>query len=325
MKALLIAGGLGTRMRPLTETRPKHLLPIANRAHIEHVLDLLERHGISDVVLLTSYLAERFTDVIDRARGRGIKVQVAHETEPLGTAGALKNAQELVGDGTFVAMNGDVLTDVNLTELIGFHRDRGGLGTILLTRVDDPSAFGVVPTDADGRVEGFIEKPPREEAPTDLINAGVYVLEPQVLDDIPAATVVSVEREVFPAIAGSKSLFAMATDAYWMDIGTPHKYLRANMDALEGHFDGPWSASANGFLAGEGTEVAESAQVSSSCLGDGCSIHPGAIVMNSVLLDRVVIGERCHVTDSVLGEGVRVAAGTAVSDRAVGDEDIIES
>lgn len=325
MKALLIAGGLGTRMRPLTETRPKHLLPIANRAHIEHVLDLLERHGIVDVVLLTSYMAERFGDVIDRARDRGMQVQVAHETEPLGTAGALKNAQELIGDDTFLAMNGDVLTDADLTELIGFHRDRGGLGTILLTRVDDPSAFGVVPTDDDGRVERFIEKPPRDEAPTDLINAGVYVLEARVLENIPAGAVVSVEREVFPVIAQNKDLFAMASDAYWMDIGTPHKYLRANLDALEGRFGGPWSASANGYLAGAGTEVATSAQVSSSCLGEGCSIHPGAIVTNSVLLDRVVIGERCHVTDSVLGEGVRVAAGTEVSDRAVGDDDIIES
>ena len=325
MKALLIAGGLGTRMRPLTETRPKHLLPIANRAHIEHVLDLLERHGIAEVVMLTSYLADRFAGVIEDARARGMQVEVAHETEPLGTAGALKNAQEIVGGETFVALNADVLTDVDITAVVDFHRSRGAEGTILLTKVDDPSAFGVVPTDADGRVQGFIEKPPRDEAPTDLINAGVYILEPAVLDEIPAGKVVSIEREVFPVLAEQGRLFAMATDAYWMDIGTPQKYLRANLDALRGTFPGPWSTPNGDYLAGPGTQVSDMAQVSSSCLGEGCSIHPGAIVTNSVLLDRVVVGERCRITDSVLGEGVRVAAGTDVSDRAVGDEDIIES
>lgn len=325
MKTLLIAGGLGTRMRPLTHTRPKHLLPIANRPHIEHVLDLLSKHRLRDVVLLTSYLADRFAGVIDSAGARGINVEVAHEPEPLGTAGALKNAQDLVGDETFVAVNADVLTDVDLTSLVDFHRERGAEGTILLKRVDDPSAFGVVPTDADGRVEGFVEKPPRDEAPTDEINAGVYVLEPSVLDEIPAGQVASIEREVFPRLAAEGVLFARATDAYWMDIGTPHKYLRANLDALDGTFAGPWSETENGYIAGTGSQVAETAQVSSACLGAGCSIHPGAIVTNSVLLDRVVIGERCRVSDSVLGEGVRIAAGAEVSGRAVGDDEIIES
>ncbi|HWC13336.1 MAG TPA: NDP-sugar synthase, partial [Actinomycetota bacterium] len=324
MKALLIAGGLGTRMRPLTETRPKHLLPIANRPHVDHVLDLLERHGLRDVVLLTSYLADRFAAVVDRARERGLSVAVAHESEPLGTAGALKNAHHLVGDDTFVAMNGDVLTDVDITSLVQFHRDRKADGTILLTRVDDPSAFGVVPTDDDGRVERFFEKPPRDEAPTDLINAGVYVLEPSILDEIASGEIVSIERDVFPSLAAQGRLFARATDAYWMDIGTPHKYLRANLDALDGTFAGPWSDPPQGYLAGPRTEISDSARVSSSCLGEDCAIHPGATVTDCVLLDRVVVGERCRVTDSVLGEGVRVAAGAEVSATAVADDAIIE-
>lgn len=325
MKALLIAGGLGTRMRPLTETRPKHLLPIANRPHIEHVLDLLERHGVRDVVLLTSYLADRFAGVVARAADRGIDIEVAHETEPLGTGGALKNAQHLVGDETFVALNGDVLTDVDLTGLVDFHRERDADATILLKRVDDPSAFGVVPTDADGRVEGFIEKPLRHEAATDLINAGVYVFEPSVLDEIPAGEVVSVEREVFPLLAEQRRLFAQPTDAYWMDIGTPQKYLRANLDALDGTFKAVSSEVTDGYVAGPGTQVARSAAVSSSCLGAGCAIHPGAIVTNSVLLDRVVVGERSRVADCVLGEGVHITAGTSVSDAAAGDGEVIES
>src|SRR5688572_2166811 len=159
MKALLIAGGFGTRMRPLTFTRPKHLLPIANRPHIDHVFDKLQRHGIDEAVLLTSYLAEAFADTVAAARDRGFRVEVAHEETPLGTAGALKNAAHLLGEGPFLALNGDVLTDADLSALVEFHRAKGAEGTILLTPVEDPSQFGVVPTDADGRVQAFIEKP----------------------------------------------------------------------------------------------------------------------------------------------------------------------
>ncbi|HEX2240976.1 MAG TPA: nucleotidyltransferase family protein, partial [Actinomycetota bacterium] len=212
MKALILAGGLGTRLRPLTYTRPKHLLPIANVPHVQHVLDQLSRAGVSEVGLLTSYLASAFDSVVERARREGMRLEVAHEEEPLGTAGALKNAEALVGDEAFFAFNGDILTTVDLEALVRFHRDNDAEATIMLTPVEDPSAFGVVPTDESGRVEGFIEKPPRDEAPTNMINAGVYVFEPSVLRRIPPGRSWSAERDLFPGlVAEGARMFAWST------------------------------------------------------------------------------------------------------------------
>ena len=322
MKALLIAGGFGTRLRPLTLTRPKHLLPIANRPHIEHVLRHLETHGITHVVLLTSYLADAFGGVIEAATQRGMSVEVAHEEEPLGTAGALKNAEHLVGSETFFAFNGDVLTDCDLTALLRFHRDRAAAGTILLTPVEDPSAYGVVPTDDTGRVSGFIEKPPPGKAPTNQINAGVYILEPSVLVGIPLATPVSLEREVFPSLADGGELYAMASDSsYWMDIGTPQKYLQANLDALSGKFvtDVVDQPGPNGAAIHVDARIDDAARVSSACIGPGCVIERDASVSESVLLPSVHVSAGARITRSVVGEGCRVTPGAVLTDEAIGD------
>lgn len=324
MKALLIAGGLGTRLRPLTFTRPKHLLPIANRPHIVHVLDLLERSGINDVILLTSYLAEAFAGVISDAEQRGMTVAVAHETEPLGTAGALKNAQGLLDDEPFVAVNGDVLTDADLGAMLRFHRESGAMGTILLTPVADPSAYGVVPIDDRGRVERFVEKPPPDDVPTNLINAGVYVLEPTILDLVPAGQVVSIEREVFPALAAEGRLCGMPTDAYWMDIGTPQKYLQANLDWLAGRVSRD-PARRSGHAFAPSATVQEGAQVSSACIGARCVVESSAVVRESVLLDDVVVGSGARVFSSVVGEGVRVAPGVTLDGRVIADGEVVES
>ena len=315
MKALLLAGGFGTRLRPLTLTRPKHLLPIANRPHIEHVFDLLMAHGIDDIVLTTSYLAEAFEETQRSVAERGLGLQVTHEEVALGTAGALKNAEDEVGHGTFMVFNGDVLTDVDLDLVLEFHRSNRAEATILLTPVEDPSAFGVVPTDDGGRVLGFIEKPPLEEAPTNLINAGVYVLEPSVLERIPAGKEWSVERALFPElVADGGRVFALSTDAYWMDVGTPDKYLQANMDAISGRF-----TPREGSAIAEDAVVAEGAKVISSCIGAGARIETGAVVERSVLLPGVMVGGSASVSGSILGEGVEVAAGAEVAGATVGD------
>ncbi|MFN2388392.1 MAG: sugar phosphate nucleotidyltransferase [Actinomycetota bacterium] len=321
MKALILAGGLGTRLRPLTETRPKHLLPIANVPHVEHVLDLLRRHGIHDVVLLTSYLAHAFDSVVAGARSAGMVVEVTHEREPLGTAGALKNAEQLVGGSTFLAFNGDVLTDVDLSQVLDFHHSRRAEATIVLAPVDDPSAYGVVPTAADGRVEGFIEKPPAGRAPTNLINAGIYVLEPSVLDRIPTAEVWSAERALFPGLVDEGArLYACSTGAYWMDIGTPAKYLQANLDALGGAYRAAAAVrSGDHVLCGPGAVVAERARVSWSCLGSKVAVAEDVTIERSVLLPGVAVGAGATISGSILGEDVRVAAGAQVVDRAVAD------
>ena len=322
MKALILAGGLGTRLRPLTYTRPKHLLPIANRPHIEHVFDLLEACGVDEVVLLTSYLAEQFGSVIGAAAARGLCVQVAHEHEPLGTAGAFKNAQSLVGDETFLAFNGDILSDIDLQLVLEFHRDRKAEATIVLTPVEDPSAFGVVPTDETGRVLGFIEKPPRHESPTNLINAGIYVFEPSILDRIPAGAVYSAERELFPALVEEGApLYATPTSAYWMDIGTPENYLRANLDALLGRYrTTAVPRPRNGaVLWSDGASASASATVASSCVGGRARIEEWSTVESSVLLPGAVVGAGARISSTILGQGARVAPGAVLSGAAIAD------
>jgi mannose-1-phosphate guanylyltransferase len=321
LKALLIAGGLGTRLRPLTFTRPKHLLPIANRPHIEHVLDLLVEHSIHEVVLLTSYLAEAFSTVIERAQARGVTIEVAHETEPLGTAGAIKNAQDLIGDDSAFVFNGDVLSSVDLSSTLRFHQGHAGTATIVLTPVDDPSAYGVVETEPDGRVQRFIEKPAPGETTSNLINAGIYILDPPVLDLIPAGDVVSIEREVFPRLAEAGQLYALETAEYWMDIGTPEKYLQANLDALDGTFltDAVADPRTGTAVIADTAKIADGAQVSSACIGQRCVIEEGAVVTESVLLDGVVVGQGATVTRSTLGQDAKVKPGSTVSGLATRD------
>lgn len=328
MKALLIAGGFGTRLRPLTYTRPKHLLPIANRPHLYHVFDLLQRHAVDDVVLLTSYMAETFEPARAEAAKRGMNVIVKHEETPLGTAGALKNAEDVVGDEAFFALNGDVLTDVDLDAVLRFHRDREAQATIVLTPVEDPSAFGVVPTDHDGRVQGFIEKPPAGEAPTDLINAGVYVLEPGILERVPAGVGYSAERELFPGLVSEGArLYATATDAYWADIGTPEKYLQANLAALSGRFvtDAVPEPGEGAVVGSAEAEIAEDARVSSACLGPGTKVEPQARAERTVTLAGAVIGSRAEVRDSILGEDVKVRPGARIHGETVADGEEVGS
>ncbi len=325
MKALVIAGGFGTRMHPLTFTRPKPLLPVANRPHVEHVFDLLQRHEINECVLLTSYLAEAFDATIRTAKDRGMTVEVAQEETPLGTAGALRNAAHLLPNETFLALNGDVLTEANLTDLAAFHDRSGAEVTMLLTPVEDPSQFGVVSTAPDGRVQSFVEKPPREEAPTNLINAGIYVMEPPVLQRIPEGRAYSAERELFPELVGDGTLFATTTDRYWMDLGTPQKYLQANLDALAGHYvtDAVSLKAETSIVRGDGVTIADDARVSSSCIGPDCVIETSARVERSVLLPDVVVEAGASVRGSVVGQGARVTKDADVVDATIGDGEIV--
>ena len=319
MKALLLAGGFGTRMRPLTYTRPKHLLPIGNVAHIEHVFRLLRETGVTDVVLTTSYLAEAFASTVRDAQGRGLSIEVAHEEVALGTAGALKNAAPILGQERFMVLNADVLTDADLGGLLEFHESAGAEASIMLTRVADPSAFGVVPTDDDGRVQGFIEKPPPGQAPTDLINAGVYVMEASVLGRIPGGREYSAERGLFPELVEAGSLYALSLDGYWTDVGTPDKYLAANRDAIEGRFHGAGIVAVH-----DEAEVAADARISSSCVGPGCYVDAGASLTASVLLPGVKVGREAQVIGSILGENVTVAPGAEVVGETVADDTEIE-
>src|SRR5579863_9170996 len=203
MRAVILVGGEGTRLRPLTYSVPKQMLPVAEVPLIERVLAHLVGHGVTDVVLSLGYRPDAFIDAFPDGTCAGATLAYAVEEEPLDTAGAIRYAAVSAGiDGTFLVFNGDVLSDLDVTALVAFHQERGAEGTVALTPVEDPSAFGVVPTDGEGRVVAFIEKPRRQDAPTNLINAGTYVLQPAVLARIPGGRRVSIERETFPALVG---------------------------------------------------------------------------------------------------------------------------
>ena len=312
MRAVVLVGGFGTRLRPLTLTTPKQMLPILHKPMIEHVLEHLAAHGITEAVLSMGYRPDAFADAYPDGRCAGVELHYAIEPEPLDTAGAIRFAADHAGiDDRFVVVNGDVLTDLDIGALVAFHDDHGGEGTIALHQVEDPSAFGVVPTEADGRVIAFVEKPSREDAPTDLINAGTYVLEASVLGRIDTGRKVSIEREVFPAMVADGALYAMAGNTYWIDTGTPSKYLQSQLDLLDGLRGEP----AQGIHPG--ATVSPEAKVLRSVVGDGAVVEAGAQVRDAILLPGAQVGAGAVVERAVLGRGAQVGADARIDDLAV--------
>jgi NDP-sugar pyrophosphorylase family protein len=343
MKAVVLVGGEGTRLRPLTFTTPKPLLPVANQVFLERQLSWLAAHGVDEVALSLGYLPDAFRARFPEGRfvdgaNREVRLVYAVEPVPLGTAGAVRFAAEHLGVGErIVVCNGDVLTGLDLGALVSFHDGRQAEATIHLARVDDPSAFGVVPTFADGEVKAFVEKPPRGAAPTDWINAGTYVLEPSILERIPAGLCVSIERETFPRLLEQRGrLFAMPSDAYWIDIGTPDQYLQVHADLLAGRLGpcpvpgaheaapGIWiqgDATPEGLgapvLVGPDCRIEGDARVSGSVLGAAVRVAPGAVVAQSVLHDDVTVAAGARVRDSIIGTGAVIGADAEVVDRSI--------
>lgn len=315
MRAVVLVGGEGTRLRPLTYTTPKPMLPVAGVTIIERVLGHLARFGVDSAVLSMGYRPDAFRAAFPDGVCAGVEVSYAVDPEPLDTAGAIRYAALEAGvDDSFLAVNGDVLTEWDIDDLVAFHRKAGAEGTIALTPVGDPSAFGVVPTDADGRVQAFIEKPAPGTAPTNLINAGLYVLEPSVLDRIPGGRRVNVERETFPAMVADGSLYAAASDAWWTDTGTPVLYRDACLHLSGGGQQGP------------GCTIASTASVEGSVLGARCRVGEGAVVKRSVLLDGVTVADGATVEGSILGNAVVAGAGASIVGLSVvGDGVTIEA
>ncbi|MFB3739042.1 MAG: sugar phosphate nucleotidyltransferase [Candidatus Velamenicoccus archaeovorus] len=323
MRAIVLVGGEGTRLRPITETIPKPLVPLMDRPSLDHVLDHLARHGVHEVILSSSYLESTFHAFIEGRHGDPAITWITEEA-PLGTGGAVVSALGAVDDEPVLALNGDILTDLDLTAMLASHRERGAAATIALHHVEDARPFGLVPTEPDGRVRGFLEKP-AELVPGD-VNAGTYVLEPRILREWPSGTVLSIEREIFPAlIASGRPVFGFLSDAYWLDLGTPEQYLQAHFDILEGRvgFEPPYPAPyvADGaevdlrahlgrwVVVGAGASVAADAQVDDSVLHAGASVGAGARVVGSILGPRSAVGPGATVVDSALAEGASVAPG----------------
>jgi mannose-1-phosphate guanylyltransferase len=324
MKAVILVGGFGTRLRPLTLTVPKQMLPMGGVTMLQRVVEHLGGLGVEEVVLSLGYQPEVFLREFPDGEVAGVPVRYAVEPEPLDTGGAIAFAAREAGiDSTFLALNGDVLTDLDVGELWRFHEQAGGAASIALTEVEDPSRYGVVPLDADGRVLEFIEKPAPGTAPTHWINAGTYVLEPEVLDLVPPGARRSVEREIFPELVAQGRLYGLQAPGYWIDAGTPEAYLQAHLDLLDGlrgsfepavHESARIDADAivKRSSIGPGVIVASGARVEDSVVMAGARISAGATVQRSIIGARSVVGEGCELTDlSVVGFDEDVPAGTA--------------
>lgn len=353
-KAIVMAGGQGSRLRPLTLARPKPLVPVANRPVLAHILDWLRGHGFSDVLVTLHYRAEDIRRAVGDGRAFGLKIAYRVEEEPLGTAGSVKLAEDWIGGEPFLIASGDALTDLDLDALRRQHRESGAWLTLGLKRVEDPSAYGVVALDGRGRVTRFQEKPGPGEAFSQLANTGIYCVEPRVLTEVPPGRACDWSREVFPRLlAEGRPLFGQVLDGYWCDVGSMEEYRRGQWDALKGTVrvalpatgvsagvwfganariapgavvQGPVLLGADcrierdawvlpGSVIGDRTIVRAGACVGGAVLGKGCRIGPGAVVRDSVLDDGVWVGAGGAVAEgAVIGRGCRLAAGVRVGD-----------
>jgi mannose-1-phosphate guanylyltransferase len=327
MQAIVLVGGEGTRLRPLTDTTPKPALTLVDRPFLAHMIEWLAGHGVSEVVLACGFLPGALREALAGEEERaGVRIRYVVEPEPLGTAGAIRFAADVLGDeleNRFLALNGVVLTDLDLGELQRAHGERGAAATIGLYPVEDAAAFGLVQHGAGGEVLAFLEKTGEHEPGE--INAGMYVLERSVLDLIPPAESVSIERDVFPRLVG-EGLHACLLEGYWMDIGTPERYLQATWDILERRVatrvepTGPGVLIDPGAVAGEGAKLGPRLVV-----GPDCRIGAGAEVLGSVLLGGCTVGENARVLDSILSPGVEVPAGAEIAGVVAAEGEIVAS
>lgn len=323
-EAVLLVGGQGTRLRPLTINTPKPMLPVAGVPFTVHQIMRARDAGVTRIVLATSYRADVFRAFMDSA-DLGIEVVIATEAEPLGTGGAIRHALPFLDSGpdeAVLVFNGDVLTGLDIRGLVEHHEATGSDVTLYLTPVDDPRAYGLVPTDATGRVTAFLEKPTTdEEILTHNINAGCYVFKRSVIDSIPAGRPVSVERETFPLLLESGALVTGVVDkGYWLDLGTPLAFVQGSCDLVLGDAPSPAVQRTGSALVLDGATVASDAQVrGGSVIGRGVIVESGAVVSGAVVFDGARIGEDAHVVNSVVGAGAVIGAGTVLHGAVIGD------
>ena len=313
--AILLVGGFGTRLMPLTKNTPKPMLTVAGVPVTEHQLAMAKAAGITEIVLATSYLSEVFTPYFGDGSKWGMRIKYAVEKEPLGTGGAIRNAAKLLGTNeSVVILNGDVLSSHNLSEQIRQHEAHDADVTLHLTEVKDARAFGCVPTDGDGRVTAFLEK--MENPLTNQINAGCYVFNPHVISTIPLDTVVSVERETFPQLVDSGAkVFGYLENAYWLDIGTPRALLKASIDIV---------TRSGQFLAMAGSTIDPTAVITGgSCIGPNSSVGAGAVIDGSIIEAGCVVGPNARITDSFVATGAKVDNGAKITSSCVTNLEIL--
>jgi mannose-1-phosphate guanylyltransferase len=339
LKAVILVGGPGIRLRPLTEDRPKSIVPVLNRPVMEHMFAYLRQYGVEDIVLAMNYLPEIIKAYFGNGSRAGVRLSYSLEKEPLGTAGAVKNAADYL-DSAFLVMNGDVFTDLNLTDLLAFHRIKKAKATISLTWVEDPSAFGVVETDEDNEVKRFIEKPPLAEATTHWINAGTYVLEPDVLNYIPSNTHYMFERGLFPGLLeAGEPVYGYPYRGFWLDMGSPEKYFSLNIDLLTSRVKSPLISpglATNGIrqgnnvivhpsalitppvIIGDGSRIGQGVKIKGQVImGRDCRLEEGVTAENAILWDNVTIMAQARLTHCIVSSGTVVGENRDVVDSIV--------
>lgn len=356
MKAVIMAGGFGTRMRPLTINLPKPMIPMVNRPILEIIVDLLKKHGLTDLMSVVFYQPEIITEYFKDGSHFGVKMQYKAAESDLGTAGSVKNCQGLIGKERFVVISGDVLTDFNLTEAIRFHEKNKAKATMILTRVENPLAFGVVITDKNGKIERFLEKPTWGEVFSDTVNTGIYILEPEVLDLIPEKTEFDFSKNLFPLmLKEGMPLFGHIAQGYWADIGNLDQYRLAHQDIFAGkvevsipgsrmnkvgkdiwagentHID-PTAQLTGTVVFGKNCNVGKNAKITNSVLGDGCQVEEGAVLLNGILWRNVSLGAEAEARECVIASGTDIHEkadifeGAIVSDNCtIGKEAIVKA
>ena len=344
MKALLLLGGLGTRLRPFTLTTPKPLLPILNKPFIHYQLSLLKKEGFDEVILGTGYKGGEFKKIMSSIKHMKMKIHLSLEKEPLGTAGGIRNAYKyLKGKEPFFVFNGDILADFNLQKILAAHREKQASATIGLVKVANPAAYGLVVTDSTMKIEKFVEKPKPEEITSDKINAGVYVFEPEILEEIPSGKNVSVERETFPQIlAKGKSMFGYVHDGYWLDVGTLQKFRTAVFDLMDGKIDLGYRPSADNIekhdschisedirvegklIAGKNTIIGKDVRIKGKVvLGENCFIGNSCIIEDSIIFDKTIIKDKTVITNSFVGKNVLIETNCILKNVAIADGSIL--
>lgn len=342
MKAVILVGGKATRLLPLSVNTPKSLVPVVNVPILEHVINHGSEHGIKEIVLAQGHLAQSIVDYFGDGKRLGVTIHHSYEQVPLGSAGAAKNAEKFL-DGAFLVLNSDIFSDLDFTAMLELHRKSGAKATIATTPVEDPTMYGLVESDGTGKVRRFLEKPKREEVTTNMINAGAWFVEGAVLARIPADTNFSFERNVFPQLlAEGQPVYAFGSSGYWIDMGTPEKYLQLHRDLLSGKCRRYRLPVSQAPVIGEGSQIDETAKLGgrvvmgAGCsvgakaqirgpvvMGAGCKIQEVAIVEDSVIWRNASIGPGATVAGSVLADNCLLEAGSSVTGAVLGDNVVI--
>ena len=325
MKAVILVGGEATRLLPLTINTPKAMVPVLNTPFLEHVIRYLSSHQIKDITLAQSHLAQSIESYFGDGSQFGVKLSYSVEDVPLGTAGAVKNAERHL-DETFLVLNGDIITDLDITAMIDYHRGSKATATIALTPVDDPTSYGLIETNAQGRVTRFLEKPKWSEVTTNMINAGTYVLEPEVLAQIPPQANFSFERGVFPLLLDQgQPIYAYPSSAYWIDIGTPEKYLQLHRDLLSGK-SSQYTPSPERVVIGEHCHIHPTTQLKGAVvIGAGCTILEDTVIEESVIWRNAQVGERVNLKNSIVADNCCLNPDSIIEDSVLADNVTVAS